>query len=84
MDISIIIVNWNTRDILYACPLVRKKAIDEVGMFDERYFFFFEETDWAHQMKKAGWKIFHVLLWHFHGNLSVTAKNFFKADIYLK
>src|SRR5512136_2286650 len=29
-----------------ACLLVRKKAIEEVVMFDERYFFFFEETDW--------------------------------------
>ncbi|MBU2227195.1 MAG: glycosyltransferase family 2 protein, partial [Proteobacteria bacterium] len=28
-----------------ACMMVRKSAIDEVGMFDERYFFFFEETD---------------------------------------
>lgn len=43
-----------------ACLLVRKRAIDEVGMFDERYFFFFEETDWALQMKTAGWKIYHV------------------------
>jgi GT2 family glycosyltransferase len=53
-----------------ACLLVRKKAIDEVGMFDERYFFFFEETDWAHQMKKAGWKIFHVptaFIYHLQG-----------------
>ncbi|MDA8125886.1 MAG: glycosyltransferase family 2 protein [Deltaproteobacteria bacterium] len=43
-----------------ACLLVRKQAIDAVGMFDERYFFFFEETDWARQMRAAGWKIFHV------------------------
>ncbi|TSA11181.1 MAG: glycosyltransferase family 2 protein [Deltaproteobacteria bacterium] len=43
-----------------ACLMVRKQAIDEVGMFDERYFFFFEETDWALQMKTAGWKIYHV------------------------
>ena len=43
-----------------ACLIVRKKAIDEVGMFDERYFFFFEETDWARQMKKMGWKIYFV------------------------
>jgi GT2 family glycosyltransferase len=43
-----------------ACLMVRKKAIDEVGMFDECYFFFFEETDWARQMKQAGWKVFHV------------------------
>jgi GT2 family glycosyltransferase len=49
---------------------VRKKAIEEVGMFDERYFFFFEETDWAYQMKQAGWKVFHVptaFIYHFQG-----------------
>lgn len=53
-----------------ACLLVRRKAIEEVGPFDERYFFFFEETDWALQMKLAGWKIFHVptaYIYHFQG-----------------
>ena len=43
-----------------ACLIVRKSAIDGVGGFDERYFFFFEETDWARTMKKAGGKAFHV------------------------
>lgn len=53
-----------------ACLLVRKRAIDAVGLLDERYFFFFEETDWAYQMRSAGWKIFHVpaaLIYHFQG-----------------
>ncbi|MGZ3594258.1 MAG: glycosyltransferase family 2 protein [Syntrophales bacterium] len=53
-----------------ACLLARKKAIEEVGMFDERYFFFFEETDWAYQMRSAGWNIFHVptaLIYHLQG-----------------
>jgi GT2 family glycosyltransferase len=27
---------------------------------DERYFFFFEETDWAYRMKQSGWKVFFV------------------------
>jgi GT2 family glycosyltransferase len=43
-----------------ACLIVRKEAIDSVGPFDERYFFFMEETDWAFRMRAAGWKIFHV------------------------
>jgi len=43
-----------------ACLMVRKAAIDAVGMFDERYFFFFEETDWAFQMRRGGWKVVHV------------------------
>lgn len=56
--------------VIGACMLVRKKAMDEVGMFDERYFFFFEETDWACQMRAAGWKICHVpsaLIYHLQG-----------------
>ena len=40
--------------------MVRKKAMDEVGLLDKRYFFFFEETDWAYRMKRAGWKIYFV------------------------
>jgi len=43
-----------------ACLMVRKAAMDAVGWFDERYFFFFEETDWAYRMRLAGWKVFHV------------------------
>lgn len=39
-----------------ACLMVRKSAMDQVGIFDENYFFFFEETDWAYRMKQAGWK----------------------------
>lgn len=53
-----------------ACLLVRKEAIDEVGMFDERYHFFFEETDWAYQMRRAGWKVLHVptaFIYHLQG-----------------
>ena len=46
--------------VIGACMLVRKKAMDEVGIFDERYFFFFEETDWACQMRAAGWQVCHV------------------------
>jgi len=53
-----------------ACVLVRREAMDAVGLFDERYFFFFEETDWAYRMRLAGWKIYHVpsaLIYHLQG-----------------
>lgn len=43
-----------------ACMIVRKKAMDEVGAFDEGYFFYLEETDWAYRMKQAGWGVFFV------------------------
>lgn len=43
-----------------ACMIARKKAMEEVGLLDERFFFFLEETDWALRMKRAGWKIYFV------------------------
>jgi GT2 family glycosyltransferase len=43
-----------------ACMMVRKTAMDAVGVLDERFFFFFEETDWAYRMGRAGWKVFFV------------------------
>ena len=39
-----------------ACLMVRKAAMEAVGLLDERYFFFMEETDWAFAMLKGGWK----------------------------
>ena len=43
-----------------ACMIVRKTAMNQVGLFDERYFFFFEETDWARQFRQKGWPIYFV------------------------
>ncbi len=43
-----------------ACLMVRKEAMNDIGFFDERYFFFFEETDWAYRMKLGGWAIYFV------------------------
>ena len=37
-----------------ACLMVRKAAMDAVGLLDERYFFFMEETDWALAMHRGG------------------------------
>ncbi len=53
-----------------ACLTVRKKTMDHVGLLDEDYFFFFEETDWARRIKQSGWKIYFVptaKIVHFQG-----------------
>ena len=38
-----------------ACMMVRGQALKEVSFFDERYIFFFEETDLAFAMKRGAW-----------------------------
>jgi GT2 family glycosyltransferase len=54
-----------TREVesLYgAALLVRREAVDAVGLFDERFFMFSEETDWLYRFRRAGWKVwFHPL-----------------------
>ncbi len=50
-----------------ACMMIRKTALDAVSFFDERFFFFFEETDLAFAMKRAGWDVYHVPdAWIYH------------------
>lgn len=37
--------------------LIRRAAFDPVGGFDERYFFFVEETDLFERLRRKGWRI---------------------------
>lgn len=53
-----------------ACLMVRKAAMDQVGLMDERYFFFMEETDWALSMQQSGWQSWLVAdarIYHLQG-----------------
>jgi N-acetylglucosaminyl-diphospho-decaprenol L-rhamnosyltransferase len=38
-----------------SCLLVRRKAFDQIGGFDERYFLYMEDTDLGDRFGKAGW-----------------------------
>lgn len=37
--------------------LVRKEVLDRVGLFDPRYFLYFEEVDHCRRVRRAGWKV---------------------------
>ncbi len=40
-----------------ACLLVRRRATEQVGLFDESFFLFSEETDWCYRFHQAGWRV---------------------------
>lgn len=42
-----------------ACLLLRTAALDEVGVFDPRYFLFFEDADLCRRLTNAGWHTEH-------------------------
>jgi len=48
-----------TRDVdwaMAAALLLRREALDEVGLFDEEFFIYSEETDLARRLRGAGWR----------------------------
>lgn len=40
-----------------AAMFVRRAAMEEVGLLDEAFFFYGEETDWCHRFARAGWEL---------------------------
>ena len=40
-----------------ACMLVRRAVFDEVGLFDESYFFYYEDADLCLRARAAGWRL---------------------------
>lgn len=42
-----------------AFMLVRKEAIDEVGLLDEEYWMYGEDLDWCWRFREAGWRVLY-------------------------
>jgi GT2 family glycosyltransferase len=40
-----------------SCVLIRVEALHAVGLFDEQFFIFFEDTDLGRRLRDAGWEI---------------------------
>ncbi len=49
-------VDW----VMGAAILLRREALDEVGLFDEGYFLYSEEVDLCLRLRRAGWDVHYV------------------------
>lgn len=43
--------------VVGAFMMVRRQALDQVGLLDEAFFLYGEDLDWAIRIKRAGWKV---------------------------
>ncbi len=43
-----------------ACLLVRRETLNQIGLLDEYYFIYGDETDIQYRMKNAGWKAYYI------------------------
>ncbi|KKQ61344.1 MAG: Glycosyl transferase family 2 [Parcubacteria group bacterium GW2011_GWE2_38_18] len=70
-------VDW----IQGSCLLIKKEVIDKVGMFDERFFMYLEDTDLCKRISLAGWKVVYLPtaeVFHHHERASAK-KHWFLA-----
>jgi|MudIll2142460700_1097286.scaffolds.fasta_scaffold106072_2 hypothetical protein len=58
--------NWDSQTpirvdvLLGACLLLRRHALEQVGLMDEGYFMYSEEVDLCHRIQVAGWQLYWV------------------------
>ena len=69
-------ITWEMRDDAHrvdwvegSCMLVRRQVLESVGLLDESFFLYFEETDLCRRAAAAGWKC-----WYVPGSLVVHRK----------
>ena len=66
---------WEDVDYPHGTLMVaRRAALEEIGLFDERYFMYFEDADFCRRARDAGfqvWAVPQARMWH---EVSVTAQ----------
>lgn len=50
---------FNPEWVTSACMLVRREALDEVGLMDERYFYGMDDVDLCQRFRDAGWHVWY-------------------------
>jgi GT2 family glycosyltransferase len=45
--------------VVGAFMMVRREAVEQVGLLDEAFWMYGEDIDWAYRIKRAGWKVLY-------------------------
>ena len=43
-----------------ACMILRRRTLEEIGLFDERFFMYFEDADLCRRAWEAGWLVYYL------------------------
>ncbi len=68
-----------------ACFAIRRTAIEQFGLLDERYFMYTEEADWCFRARQTGWEVCYlpgVEVVHLGGQSSRMVSTRMKAELY--
>lgn len=48
---------YDTEWLAGTCMLVRRSAVERVGLMDPAYFLYWEDVDWCYRLRKAGYRL---------------------------
>jgi N-acetylglucosaminyl-diphospho-decaprenol L-rhamnosyltransferase len=68
-----------------ACILLRRKVVDQLGLFDEQFFMYSEEIDLCKRVHDAGWEIYWlptVSIIHYGGESTRLVKDKMFLELY--
>lgn len=68
--------------ILGSCMLVRKEAIRQVGLMDERFFMYMEDVDWCRRFWQKGWKVYYypeIKMVHYYQRASASESGLLRS-----
>ncbi|MCC7142451.1 MAG: glycosyltransferase [Candidatus Eisenbacteria bacterium] len=78
-----LMLDWDhasTRDVdwcIGGSMMVSRRAVDDVGGMDERFFLYFEDVDWCYRMHQRGWRVvYHPAATMQHDYQRASAKGF--------
>jgi hypothetical protein len=61
--------------VLGSCMMVRREAINQIGLMDERFFMYMEDVDWCRRFWQAGWQAYYypeALMVHYYQRSSAS------------
>ena len=61
-----------------SCMMMKREMLEEVGMFDEKYFMYWEDVDLSRRAMKKGWKVVYspvTCAWHKVSSSSAIGSN---------
>lgn len=61
-----------------ACAMIRRKALDEVGLFDEDFFMYGEDIDLSYRLLRGGWENWYLPVHILHYKGESTEKSSFR------
>ncbi|HEX6488860.1 MAG TPA: glycosyltransferase family 2 protein [Candidatus Dormibacteraeota bacterium] len=67
-----------------AAALLRREALDDCGLFDERFYMYYEDTDLSWRMRLRGWRIVYepaAVVEHVHASTSGEWSDFFTFHV---